>query len=155
MMPFGSHVARCHNCGKQWMVGDCIPSYCSEKCRWEYMEREATTSPHQWFDEFFHDIGCRKRGTDYILDGFTHEFYLRFDTADVSEEFPEAAGTCDIYVVPLDDDALSIRIRDNCTKQDVLRLMFALRVSRFSEKTRAGMYKHVGSPLRNEEQGAV
>lgn len=29
-MPYGHHVARCHVCGKEWMVGDCIPSVCDE-----------------------------------------------------------------------------------------------------------------------------
>jgi hypothetical protein len=27
-MPYGHHVARCHACNKEWMVGDCIPSVC-------------------------------------------------------------------------------------------------------------------------------
>lgn len=29
-MPFGHHIARCQHCGKEWMVGDCIPSICPE-----------------------------------------------------------------------------------------------------------------------------
>jgi len=29
-MPIGSHIARCHHCLKEWMVGDCIPSTCDE-----------------------------------------------------------------------------------------------------------------------------
>ena len=29
-MPFGHHIARCLFCGKEWMVGDCIPSACEE-----------------------------------------------------------------------------------------------------------------------------
>jgi hypothetical protein len=31
-MPYGHHIAHCLHCGKQWMVGDCIPSMCDE-CR--------------------------------------------------------------------------------------------------------------------------
>jgi hypothetical protein len=26
----GHHIATCHACGKQWMVGDCIPVTCPE-----------------------------------------------------------------------------------------------------------------------------
>ncbi len=29
-MVFGNHIALCHACFKQWMVGDCIPSTCPE-----------------------------------------------------------------------------------------------------------------------------
>lgn len=29
---FGEHVARCMNCGKQWVVSDCIPFFCSDEC---------------------------------------------------------------------------------------------------------------------------
>lgn len=31
-MPFGEHLARCLFCGKRWIVGDCIPAFCSESC---------------------------------------------------------------------------------------------------------------------------
>ena len=31
-MPHGQHVARCLNCGKEWVVGDCIPTFCSTQC---------------------------------------------------------------------------------------------------------------------------
>lgn len=45
-MPIGQHLARCLNCGKTWIVGDCIPSFCSEECRaghtayWNRIEEE-------------------------------------------------------------------------------------------------------------------
>lgn len=29
-MAIGCHVARCAHCGKQWLVGDCVPSVCGE-----------------------------------------------------------------------------------------------------------------------------
>lgn len=29
-MVYGCHVANCLHCGKQWIVGDCIPSICDE-----------------------------------------------------------------------------------------------------------------------------
>lgn len=31
-MPTGEHLARCLNCGKTWIVGDCIPAFCSDSC---------------------------------------------------------------------------------------------------------------------------
>lgn len=31
-MPWGMNVATCLCCGKQWIVGDCIPSVC-DQCR--------------------------------------------------------------------------------------------------------------------------
>ena len=52
-MPWGQHIARCICCGKQWVVGDCIPSVCPdcldaghdgtldcEKCRQEFVNRQ-------------------------------------------------------------------------------------------------------------------
>lgn len=29
-MPRGHHIAKCLHCGKEWMVGDCVPSICDE-----------------------------------------------------------------------------------------------------------------------------
>jgi hypothetical protein len=37
-MPYGSHVARCFNCQKQWLVGDVIPAFCSPKCEQQWGE---------------------------------------------------------------------------------------------------------------------
>jgi hypothetical protein len=30
---FGQNLARCYHCGKQWVVGDCIPGICPECIR--------------------------------------------------------------------------------------------------------------------------
>lgn len=37
-MAIGFHLARCENCGKQWMVGDCIPAFCSPECERKWQE---------------------------------------------------------------------------------------------------------------------
>jgi len=37
-MSRGQHVATCLKCGKTWVVGDCIPSFCSNECRDAWQE---------------------------------------------------------------------------------------------------------------------
>lgn len=84
-----------------------------------------------------HEMGARRRDTDFILDGFDNEFYLRFDVA-IDQDDPKP-GTCDVYVLTT-MDASGIRILRDVRESQVLRLMFALGVERFSEATRRALY---------------
>lgn len=35
-MPIGNHLAHCGNCGREWIVGDCIPVLCPKCERLEH-----------------------------------------------------------------------------------------------------------------------
>ncbi len=50
-MPTGRNLARCRTCGKEWIVGDCIPSECHE-C-------ECARRGHHWISNFCGRCGAR------------------------------------------------------------------------------------------------
>lgn len=78
--------------------------------------------------KFLWGLGARKRGTNFILDGFNSEFYLRFDT-EKDIETPESAGTVDVYIVPVGPlIPIGIRLLKNCSKEKVLQLMALLNI---------------------------
>lgn len=98
-------------------------------------------NPITLMDKFLLSLGCRRRGTDYILDGFSGEFYLRFDAAEDTDQ-PDLNGTVDIHVVPpglLPHEG--IRVATNCARHKVMRFMFALGVDRFRGETRKFLYE--------------
>lgn len=82
-------------------------------------------------------LGAVKRGDDFILDGFDSEFYLRFDVA-IDQDNPKPR-TCDVYAVTV-MDASGIRLLRDARESHVLRFMFALGISRFSEATREAAF---------------
>ncbi len=112
--------------------------------------------------KFLKDLGCRKarlpahatHGEEwYILDGFDHNMYLAFDLT-VAEEFPESIGTVDIFACKPGEHVMEskerIQLMENCKIQGVMRLLFALGIKRFSEKTRSNVYISAGTILRDE-----
>lgn len=89
--------------------------------------------------EFLTTIGCRVRAgsTDYILDRFNTEFYLRFDAAN-DPETPESADTVDIHVVRVSETCTQgIRVVCNCNKFDLMRFLFSIGIEQFGEGVRA------------------
>lgn len=59
-MPFGHHIATCRDCGKQWMVGDCVPSKCRE-CQQRRTDAVANKTPghcHECGYKLSHDGTC-------------------------------------------------------------------------------------------------
>lgn len=100
---------------------------------------------HPW--SWLSNMGCRRRGELFIFDEFDPEFYLIFDTS-VDPETPESLGTCDILiqktgVVPQESES-KYRVIANARRVHVLRFMFALGVSRFSERTRQFLFEQNG-----------
>lgn len=93
-------------------------------------------------------LGCKRRhGTDFILDEFDHEFYLRFDT-NINKDNPDTT-TCDIHVVRVDELCTEgICVVMDAKMHGVMRFLFALGVSRFSDKTKGVLYA-MSNPLRN------
>jgi hypothetical protein len=91
-------------------------------------------------------MGCRRRRELFILDEFDTEFYLIFDTS-VDPETPESLGTCDILLSTPGEQPTAlnrVRLVANARRVDVLRFMFALGVSRFSERTQKFLYEQNG-----------
>lgn len=96
---------------------------------------EHNFGPHELFVQ---SLGTKKRGRRYILDGFDSEMYLVFDF-DYDSSVP--ADTCDILIgVP--GDSSEIRIFKNARQMHLVRLMFALGVSRFPENVRRLLYNN-------------
>lgn len=95
------------------------------------------------YNKFLTGMGCHKRGEKYILDGFSSEFYLLFDTA-LDQDDPKP-GTCDILVCrvgsSLSDSLNNMRVVADATAHKVMRFMFALGVDQFSETTRKFLYE--------------
>ena len=52
-MPIGSNLARCHECGKTWIVGDCIPTMCGD-C-------ECAEKGHEWYGSLRICVRCGSR----------------------------------------------------------------------------------------------
>jgi len=91
--------------------------------------------------KFLVGMGCRRRGTDYLIDEFNHEFYLRFDAA-YDPETPDATGTVDIHVVPVGlTPTEGIRVATNCTRHKVMRFMFAIGVDQLKVESRQFLYQ--------------
>lgn len=86
--------------------------------------------------EWLTSIGCKRRHrTDFLIDEFDHEFYLRFDT-NINEDNPNP-DTCDIHIVRTGELCTEgVCVVSDATIHDVVRFMRALGVSRFNEKTR-------------------
>lgn len=87
--------------------------------------------------QFLTACGCRRRDRQYILDGFSGDFYLRFD-GDYNPEDTDSDATVDVYVHkigshPKDSDDC-IRLRSNADELVVLNLLIALGSSRFGPK---------------------
>ena len=111
------------------------------------------------FAKLMTELGARQhRGpsgmTDWwVLDEFDHEFYLGFNFED-DPETPEARYTCDIHLCYVgsspQDSKDSFRVFANARGHHVLRFMFALGVSRFSEQTKKAMYAHHGVIRTND-----
>lgn len=100
--------------------------------------------PAESLRKFLTELGCRHRGDWYILDEFSHVFYLAFDcTSDY--EHPDQSGTCDIFVCdvgcPVSESESRTCVVTNCRRHQVMRFMFALGVERFSEATRKFLYE--------------
>ena len=92
----------------------------------------------------------RGRPDHLILDEFDCEFFLIFNFEE-DPETPASHDTCDIQIVPLEAEdflAESIRLVANAKQHDVMRLLAALGVQRFSDKVKTAYYGTVGSPLR-------
>lgn len=109
---------------------------------------------YEWVKRFSRP--WRSRPGYLILDCFDINFFLLFDFTDVSEEFPETTGTCDIHVVPISsDDFLSdaIPIVSNADKFGIMRLLSALGVDRFDDKVKA-VYYELSNPLRDTTEQA-
>lgn len=103
--------------------------------------------------EFLMSIGCVKRGEDYRLEGFDHDFCLRFDSAS-DPETPASIDTVNLLIVPIPTSdwlADSILIKSNCRRHDIIRFISALGVQRFSDKVKDVFYA-TSSPLRLQKQ---
>lgn len=95
---------------------------------------------HDWLRSFTRPM--RGHPKQLILDGFSADFFLKFDVEE-DQETPESIGTCDIAIVPLmaaDQLADAIHLVSNANKYGVLRLLSALGVQRFNEKTKKAFY---------------
>lgn len=91
----------------------------------------------------------RGRPKQLLLDGFDHEYFIRFDF-DECPETPAAKGTCDILISPLSSDdhvADSIRLVANANKFGVMRFLAAIGIDRFDEKVKTAFYQ-TSNPLR-------
>lgn len=87
-------------------------------------------------------LGAVKRGDFFILDGFDGEFYLRFDVStDTDDPKPHA---CDILIAKVGESGYGIRLVRDAKEMGVLRLLFALGISRFSDSTRIAAYEMNG-----------
>ena len=99
---------------------------------------------------FLSELGCRRRGDRFILDGFDNEFYLMFDLS-ADPENQESIGTVDIYVsevgeVPSNREG-KIRLVQDANRFGVMRMLSAIGIQRFSDATKTAYYK-LGNPLR-------
>ena len=93
-------------------------------------------------------LGTRKFGTKYVLDGIDPEFCLYFD-ADECLDNPDAVGTVDVLLgFPSHPEYERVRILADANEPKVMRLLFALGVSRFSDKTKRVLYS-MSNPLRD------
>lgn len=95
--------------------------------------------------DFLISLGCRKSGTDYILDEIDHEFFLLFDCAEDTDNL-ESQHTCDILIAAIgsslnDNDwkAKSICVVADCFRSQVIRFLVAIGPNRFSYQARAAM----------------
>lgn len=76
-----------------------------------------------------------------ILDGFDGDYFLIFNF-EPADECPDAEGTCDINLVPLDSDdylADQYRLAIDADRDSVIRLLDALGLHRFSDSVRAAV----------------
>lgn len=95
----------------------------------------------------------RGKPLHFILDGFGADCFVLFDFDDVSDEFPETKGTCDILIVPLASEdfiADSICLISSANKLGVMRFLAAMGIKRFDAKVKAAFYES-SSPLRTTE----
>lgn len=71
-MPIWNHLARCHECGKQWIVGDCIPSTCPEcECKkrghlWVGSVCGRCGKTKEWQSENERTVKWDKEQTEYL-----------------------------------------------------------------------------------------
>jgi len=84
--------------------------------------------------EFLRELGCYSRGDLFILDEFSSDFYLIFDTT----ETPESLNTCDICVQsvgvhPKESKSKYVLIT-NATTYDIVKFLKALGVDRLPKK---------------------
>lgn len=100
-------------------------------------------SPTESMHKFLRELGCKKRGEYFILDGIGNEFYLLFDASD-NPETPDLWGTVDIYLARIgaspNESCERLRAVADCRRHQVMRFMFALGVEIFSEATRKALY---------------
>ena len=88
--------------------------------------------------EFLRNLGCYKRGDLFILDGFSPEFYLIFDTS-YDPETPESLNTCDILVQSIGvhpkESKSKYCLVSNANTYDIVKFLRALGLDRFPKKT--------------------
>jgi hypothetical protein len=92
----------------------------------------------KWVSQF----AWRKRPsqTQYILDGFGAEFYIRFDFDDT--ESKESLDTCDILVEKVNSDdppASAICLINYANKTGIIRFLKALGLHLIDEKVQAAV----------------
>lgn len=90
------------------------------------------------------EMGCRKSGRAFILDGFSPDFYLIFGVENSGE-----LGTVDVFVAHPEEPNQRGRImlRSGCHRQHVMRILAAVGVSQFDERVKRVFYNFT-NPLR-------
>lgn len=98
-------------------------------------------------EKFLREIGARqvrpKERMMWVLDGFSPDCFLAFDLQPCPEQ-PDEIGTVDLFVAkpgshPLESDD-RILVASNLKRHGVMRFLFAMGVSQFSDETKKALY---------------
>lgn len=90
--------------------------------------------------DFLIDLGARPkrdRPGKFILDHIDSEFYLQFDACrDKSDPSPHTVDFCLVAI----NDGFTICLKPDCREQDVMRMIAAMGLRRFTENTRQAFF---------------
>lgn len=100
--------------------------------------------------DFLIDLGARPkrdRPGKFILDHIDSEFYLQFDAS--RDESDPSPNTVDFCLVSMTEDFI-VCLKPDCREHDVMRIIAAMGISRFTENTRQAFHDwHRGKICRN------
>lgn len=101
--------------------------------------------------DFLRSIGCKTALNNcWTLDGFSTDFYLRFD-CDPNPEDDESLETCDLYAVesPLGLANRILLIR-NASPPEIVQFMLSLKSARYSGDTLRALQGFVEQAVSQE-----
>lgn len=88
-------------------------------------------------DQFFRDIGARRSGECFVLDGFSVDCYLIFDLSEGGK-----SGTCDIFAAPVPEPPSTpnqILLMVDAEQHHVVNFLIAFGIDRFSKRTQRAL----------------